>query len=306
MKPIIGISACLTGQQIRFNGSSLKHGWIVDTLTDLVEFVPICPEVAMGLGTPRSAMRLVRTEGGTRLKEVNSDLDLTESAVATAERVVEQLPRLDGYVFAAKSPTCGLERVKVYTKDVPFNDGVGIFAEKILAAQPELLVIDSGRLHNEELRELFVKGLFAIARFNRLPLTRSALQAYHRQHKFSFMAHNPGQMRELGQIAANGGLPVEMLLIQYRSKLVKLLRIQPSKGGLINALQHMYGFLKHSISSAQKVLFFGILEKYRNGELAASVPLKMLQILQAGAPSHYLSDQYAWQPVDALEVRHVI
>jgi uncharacterized protein YbbK (DUF523 family)/uncharacterized protein YbgA (DUF1722 family) len=305
MKPVIGISACLAGQQVRYNGSSMKHSWIEDDLAKHAELVPCCPEMAMGLGSPRNAMRLVRTEAGIRLKEVNSDKDLTDLAEQVSTDLAAGLPQLDAYILAAKSPTCGLERIKVYSAGVPFNDGTGIFARKLTELRPDLLVIESGRLHNEELRDQFLKALFTMARFNRITKSRSALQEFHRRHKFSLLAHHPEKMRLLGRIAAAGDSPVEDQFSSYRRGLVELLKIQPSRGRIVNALEHMYGFVKET-PDGQKKYFFETLEKFRTGKITADIPLKLLEMIHAGQPHSYLREQFAWRPVGDLEIRHVI
>lgn len=305
MKPLVGISACLAGQKVRYNASSVKHDWIETILARYVELVPRCPEMEMGLGTPRNAMRLVRTEGKVQLCETNSGKDLTESAREASQRIITALPQLDAYILTAKSPTCGIERIKVYSEGVPFNDGIGVFAEALAAARPDLLIIDSGRLHNNELRDFFLKSLFTLARFNRIKPERAALQEFHRRHKFSLLAHHPDNVRTLGRIAASSDTSIEKQIAQYKTSLVSTLKIQPTRGRIINALEHMYGFLKGT-PEGQRVFFFDTLEKYRRGQVAAIVPLKLLEMIHAGQPNDYLKEQFAWQPADEMDITHMI
>ena len=209
----IGVSACLLGQEVRFDGGHKRSDFLTGTLGGFVEFVAVCPEVDIGLAIPRESLRLVRGEGGAaRMVANKSGADLTETMNAYAGRRAAALERedLSGYVLKKDSPSCGMERVRVYGRaGMPARDGRGLFAEALIRRLPNLPVEEEGRLNDPNLRENFIERVFAYHRLRALFANRStrwtagALVAFHTAHKLTLMAHSPRAYAELGRLVAD-------------------------------------------------------------------------------------------------------
>ncbi len=288
LRPKIGISACLLGEAVRYNGAHKRLDWIVDTLGTSVDFVSLCPEKAMGLGVPRPAMRL-RTDGRTvRLETINDRLDLSELARATAARLVDDLPAdLDAYVLMQKSPSCGLEKVKIYDKnEIPSRHGPGFFAGRLAEKRPDLLLIESGRLSDPEQRDAFVTRLWAHFRFKHLGSGVAALQTFHRNYKFLLLAFaGQGGLKRLGRFAADGQAE------SYRTELRVALAGVPRRGTVTDALIHMYGYLKEALTPGEKQTLLRSIEDFRLEKVPVAVPLALLDYANARVGNAYLGSQ---------------
>src|SRR5215212_8256453 len=207
----IGISACLLGQAVRFDGGHKRDAFLTGTFGRFVEWVPVCPEVECGFGTPREPMRLVRSGRGVRLITVKTGVDLTTQLDSYSSERVSALAseNLSGYVLKKDSPSCGLERVKVYDSNkVPDKSGRGLFASRLVERFPELPVEEEGRLADPRLRENFVERVFAYWRLNQLFTPRwtvGALVQFHTAHKLILMAHSPDAYQKLGRLVARAG-----------------------------------------------------------------------------------------------------
>jgi uncharacterized protein YbbK (DUF523 family) len=206
-RPIrVGISSCLLGQAVRFDGGHKRDTFLVETFGRFVEWLPVCPEVECGLGTPRESMRLVRVENEVRLLTVKTAVDLTSQLVGYAQQRVRELEpaQLCGFVFKKDSPSCGLERVKVYEgTSLPNRSGRGLFASALVERFPNLPVEEEGRLSDARLRENFVERVFAYARLRDLfdrPWDLGALVRFHTAHKLILMAHSPEAYQRLGRL----------------------------------------------------------------------------------------------------------
>jgi uncharacterized protein YbbK (DUF523 family) len=208
----IGVSACLLGQEVRFDGGHKRNDFLTGTLGDFVEFVAVCPEVDIGLGIPRQSLRLVRDHSGAvRMMANKSGADLTDTMNAYAERRAAALERddLSGYVLKKGSPSCGMERVRIYGRaGMPVRDGRGLFAEALIRRLPNLPVEEEGRLNDPSLRENFIERVFAYHRMRalfgaRIRWTTGALVAFHTAHKLALMAHSPRAYTELGRLVAD-------------------------------------------------------------------------------------------------------
>ncbi len=205
----IGVSSCLLGQKVRFDGGHKRDAFLVDTFGEFVEWVPVCPELEVGMGLPREAIRLVRSDSGIRLVGVRSATDHTESMTRYSARRVEKLARenLDGYILKKDSPSCGMERVKVYDPNgSPARTGRGLFAEALLARFPLLPVEEEGRLSDPRLRDNFIERVFAYRRLRDLFVgrwTTGALVKFHTAHKLTLLAHSPAAYKTLGQLVAH-------------------------------------------------------------------------------------------------------
>ena len=208
----LGISACLLGEPVRFDGGHQWDRFITDTLGQYVEFVPVCPEAECGLGVPREAMRLVGDPEAPRLMTVRTKVDLTDRMVTWARKRVEELEQEDlcGFIFKSKSPSSGMERVKVYheaAQGAPVTRGVGMFARIFMEHFPLLPVEEEGRLHDPVLRENFIERIFVLQRWRELLAARpnlGDLVAFHTRHKLLILAHSPNHYRELGRLVARG------------------------------------------------------------------------------------------------------
>jgi uncharacterized protein YbbK (DUF523 family) len=227
---LIGISSCLLGERVRFDSGHKNHSYITKTLSEYFDFRPFCPEVAIGLGIPREPIRLVRDQADAPVRCVgtkNTAMDVTEALQATAHEQFNWVAGLDGYIFKKDSPSCGMERVKVYKQAMPERTGVGIYAAEILQAFPHLPVEEEGRLGDAGLRENFIKRVFLYRRWRQLVASRpvsSDLVRFHARHKLIYMSHSQDKTRKLGRlVAAIDNMPIEAFCQQYIDAVTELM-----------------------------------------------------------------------------------
>jgi uncharacterized protein YbgA (DUF1722 family)/uncharacterized protein YbbK (DUF523 family) len=277
----LGISACLLGQNVRYDGGHKRDSFLVDTLGRFVTWVPVCPEAECGLGIPREAMRLVGDPAAPRLVTIHTALDHTERMLAWARRRVHELEGEDlaGFVFKSRSPSSGMERVKVYDeRGNPTRLGVGLFAREFMRHFPLLPVEDEGRLQDPLLRENFIERVFTLARYRALPRTRRALVDFHADHKMVLMAHSVDGMRELGRIVATpDSCSPRELFARYEEALLKTLALLPTPKKHANCLQHMMGHLKTRLTADEKQELLGVIMSYKDEVLPLVVPVTLLQ-----------------------------
>jgi uncharacterized protein YbgA (DUF1722 family)/uncharacterized protein YbbK (DUF523 family) len=279
----IGISACLLGQEVRFDGGHKRDSFLTDVLGKHVQWVPVCPEVEAGMGTPRETLRLVREGATTRMVTTRTDVDYTARMNAWARRRVAALERedLDGYVLKKDSPSCGMERVKVFTGPGPaVRDGRGLFATVLLANLPLLPVEEEGRLCDPRLRENFIERLFAYRRLKDHFAARwsaRSLVAFHTAHKLSLLAHSTTAYRELGRLVADGGQrPRRELRQEYERLFMANLALPATPGRHANVLTHMAGHLKRKLDAASKQELAECIEEYRTGLVPLVVPVTLI------------------------------
>ena len=210
----IGISACLLGEKVRYNGGHKLDRFLRDTLGGFVEYVPVCPEVEAGLPTPREAMRLVGDPGNPRVLTSNTGEDMTGRMRGFSERRVKELESEDlcGFIFMRGSPSSGMERVKVYNdKGMPVKRGVGVFARAFMDRFPLLPVEENGRLCDPKLREHFIERIFTLARWREMDRgrrTRGKLVDFHTRHKLLIRSHDPTGVPRAGRAGGTGrGIP---------------------------------------------------------------------------------------------------
>ena len=280
----LGVSACLTGELVRWNGGHKRDGYLLGTLGEFVQWVPICPEVEIGLGTPREPIRLVGDPDSPRLIGPKTDSDFTESMVAWSKSYVLSLENagLHGFILKKDSPSCGVFRVKVYNdKNVPERKGQGIFAAELTKAYPLLPVEEEGRLHDMQLRENFFQRVFTYRRWMEFLAenpTPAGLIEFHSAHKMTLMAHSPKHYQKLGQLTAQAGmLAWEDLTANYGQTLMEGLSTLASRGKHANVLQHLMGFLKEHLSADEKAELLDLIEDYQGGLLPLIVPLTLLK-----------------------------
>jgi len=285
MTPLrIGISACLLGQQVRYDGGHKRDRFLTDTFGLFVEWVPVCPEVEAGFGTPREAMRLVDDDGRLRLVTVKTGIDLTGQLERFARRRVEQLAaeELSGYVLKKDSPSCGVERVKVYNQHaVPSRSGQGLFAAALCARYPHLPVEEEGRLSDPRLRDNFVERVFAYRRLRELFASRwtvGSLVRFHTAHKLTLMAHSVVAYRELGRLVAAASTAKRSDLEgDYTRRFMTALAAIATPRRHTNVLQHMAGYLKTVLDADSKAELQGAIEDYHRGLVPLIVPITLLR-----------------------------
>jgi len=299
----VGVSSCLLGLEVRFDGGHKRARFVTDELARFVEFVPVCPEVESGMPIPRPTVRLVREGGEVRLREVQSGADHTDSMRAFSERRVESLRPLDlcGYILKKDSPSCGAMRVKVYSESgMPRRDGTGMFAAALARAFPNLPVEEEGRLNDAPLRENFIERIFAHhrmrAHFDR-PWTSAEMVAFHTAHKLQVMAHSPQGYRELGRlVAGHADRDRGEFERAYCAGFMQALRCLATPGRHTNVLQHAAGFLKRHLDAASRAELVEVFEDYRRGLVPLSVPITLVRHHVRVHRIEYLSGQVYLEP----------
>ncbi|GLI35556.1 YbgA family protein [Desulforhabdus amnigena] len=299
----LGISSCLLGNEVRYDGGHKLDRFLRDTLGKYVEYVPVCPEVECGLGIPREAMRLVGDVDAPRLLTQRTHVDHTDRMLQWARRRVKELESegLCGFIFKSKSPSSGMERVKVYNESgMPSHKGVGLFARVFMEHFPLLPVEDEGRLHDPVLRENFIERIFAMKRWREL-LSREEsigrLVEYHTRHKLLMLAHSPAHYRQMGKLVAGAkSIPLEELYRQYQSLLLEGLRLKASVAKNTNVLQHMMGYFKKQLSRDEKEELLEILAQYRQGLVPLIVPVTLINHYVRKYDEPYLKGQYYLHP----------
>lgn len=299
----LGISSCLLGEAVRFDGNHKYSGYIVETFGQVFEFRAFCPETAIGLGVPRPPIRLVATPDGTRARGVDDPArDVTGALAEYARQVAVQLGDVSGYLFKKGSPSCGMERVRRYSEEGQpvLGDGVGIFARTLMAQCPELPAEEEGRLMDPVLRENFVERVFIYRRWQELcaaGLTAAGLVEFHTRHKFNLLAHDEPAYRALGRRVADAGkADLDTLAREYIRTLMAALKKAASAGTHTNVLQHIYGFVKDRLDAEDKRELLGVIEDYRCGLLPLVVPVTLIRHHLRRHPDGYIERQYYLNP----------
>jgi uncharacterized protein YbgA (DUF1722 family)/uncharacterized protein YbbK (DUF523 family) len=284
----IGASACLLGAEVRFDGQHKRSAFLTRELAPFVTWVPICPELEVGMGVPREPVRLVRGPAGRSLMLANqTGADWTDRMDALAARRAGNLAaqNLDGFVLKSKSPSCGMERVKVFdapqTRAAPRHDGVGLFARALIERMPNLPVEEEGRLEDARLRDNFVERIFAHARLRKLFAPRwtlGGLVAFHTAHKMQLLAHSTDGYRSLGRLVAGARtLPRAELRQRYESEFMAVLKKLSTPGRHANVLQHMLGHLKELLDDGDRRELLAVVEDHRLGLVPLVVPVTLLR-----------------------------
>lgn len=299
----IGVSSCLLGEPVRYDGGHKHDRYLTGTLARLVEFVPVCPEVEVGLGTPRPTLRLLDRGDGVRLVTPATGEDVTDRMLAYARRRVEALRALDlsGYVLKSKSPSCGMERVKVYDANgIPGRGEAGLYAATLMEKMADLPVEEEGRLNDPTLRENFFERVFArkrISDFFRSRWTRGDLVTFHTREKFTLLAHDPAAYRRLGRIVADAkGVPRATLEEEYRRVHFEGMRRRSTRRKHTDVLQHLAGHLKRLASDGDRQELAREIQDYREGLVPRIVPLTILRHLARRHEVHYVLEQHYLSP----------
>jgi len=294
----IAISSCLLGNQVRYDAGHKHNAYITQTLGEYFEFVPFCPEVAIGLGIPRPPIRLVSIDGSIRVRGVNNpQQDVTGALIENAEAVARQLRNVSGYLFKTGSPSCGMERVKVYHAQSghPLGSSSGMFAATIMRALPELPVEEEGRLMDPRLRENFIERVFIYHRWHGYlagGMTPAALVDFHTRHKFSVLAHDEPSYRELGRLVAGAGeREIGEAAGEYIRVLMRALAKIATAKQHANVLMHIMGFFKADIDSDDKAELLDLIDAYRREQVPLIVPMTLIHHHLRVHPNDYLSSQ---------------
>lgn len=307
----VGTSSCLLGEEVRYDGGHKRNVYILKSLANHFQLVPFCPEMGAGLGTPRPPVRLVKTDVGLRARGVSdANLDVTDALQAFSDRIVSQLNDLSGYIFKKGSPSCGMERVKIYTEaGMPVESGSGIFAATVMQQLPLLPVEEEGRLMDPVLRENFIERVFVYHRWQELlrqGLTPASLVEFHTDHKFTLLAHDEPAYREMGRIVADAGTTdLQAKAEEYAGMMMKALKKIATRKQHTNVLTHIMGFLKTHIDSEDKQELLEVLERYRLGLLPLIVPITLLKHHLRRYPQEYIQRQHYMNPhPDELMLRN--
>jgi len=299
----LGISTCLLGERVRHDGGHKRDTFLTDVLGPFVEWVPVCPEVELGLGVPRPPIRLAGVARSPRLVVVRTGEDLTAGMRRLAERRAAEIDalELDGWVFKRASPSCGLFRVPVYDDEGQRRgDGRGMFAAVVTERQPQLPVEEEGRLTDPAIRENFIERVFARARWRRFagagPRPRD-LVAFHAAQKFAVLAHSPVHYGRLGRLVAGAGPRLSATALHaYGALLMEALAIRATRGRHANVLQHMTGFFKKDLSAGDRAELVTTVDEYRHGLVPLIVPVTLIKHHVRRLGVTYLADQVYLNP----------
>ncbi|RPJ59456.1 MAG: DUF1722 domain-containing protein [Acidobacteria bacterium] len=302
----IGVSSCLLGMKVRYDGGHKDDSFVHQTLAPYVQFVPVCPEVEIGLGTPRETIRLEGDPSDPRLVAPKSGTDLTETMKAYAGRRVEELAALGlhGYILKKDSPSCGMERVRVHqtTSGSPARVGTGLFAAALMARFPSLPVEEEGRLNDPVLRENFIERVFAFYRLQHFlgstPSTADLVE-FHSRSKMALLAHSPKHYKQLGQLVASPSKALITSLDAYGRLLMEALRVKATRRKHVNALQHLAGYLKKVLDSEDRAEIVATIEDYRQGLVPLVVPLTLLKHHFRRHPDPWVLNQTYLNPYPA-------
>lgn len=309
----LGISACLLGAQVRFDGGHKRLTFAVDDLSPWVDFVPVCPEMAIGLPVPRPALRLIKQDDGVHLRFSNGrEGDLTLDMQAFARKQCDALEHLCGYIVCAKSPSCGMERVRVYEPDSNNNrkSGTGLFTAELQRRFPWLPVEEDGRLQDPVLKENFVERIYVLSALNSLfreGLTRGKLIAFHSQYKLTLLAHSQPLYRELGRFVASLDkcLDLDGWFAEYRLRIMSLLAHPATRRNHTNVLMHVQGYFRRQLTSRQRQELAALIDCYRQGTQPLLAPVALLRHYMAEYPDPWLAGQRYFDPYpEALRLRY--
>lgn len=298
----IGTSACVVGDKVRFDGGHKRSAFVASHIVTHYELVKFCPEVGIGMPVPRPAIQLREIDGQTRLVDSKTgESDYSEPMSEYFSRQLDRLKGLDGYILAAKSPSCGMERIKIHNQDgkLLHRDGVGMFAAALKHAFPDLPVEEDGRLNDQGLRESFFTRVEAYAQFRKLVLENlqpASLIEFHTRYKYLLLAYNPKIYYELGPVVANCSEDIEDAATQYRSKFMLALSKPTTRKKHTNVLMHLQGFFKQELDGKYKAELTEEIKKYHRGYVPLLAPLTLINHYLREFPNEFLQKQAYLNP----------
>lgn len=310
----VGISTCLLGKEVRHDGGHKHSRYCTQVLSKHFEFRSICPELEAGLGVPRPAIHLREYPEGLRLVETKGTADHTDAMQSFIDEVMPSLANLRGYILMAKSPSCGMERIKVHNEEgrVVHRDGRGMFAEALIKAFPLMPVEEEGRLNDDMLRENFIERVFAYDDWMQNvagdKLSPQALIEFHTRHKFQLLAHSERIYRQLGPMLGDlKSGPLPDLADRYIHAFMEAMSQKVSRGSHVNAMQHLMGYLRDSMAEEDRKVLMEQIEAYHRGEIPLVVPMTLLRMAQRREPVDYLNTQQYLTPYpDELGLRNKV
>jgi len=306
----IGISACLLGEKVRFDASNKPSHFCIAELGDHVTYQSFCPEVAIGLPIPRPTIRQIKRDDVIHVSQPDGSGDVTEALTMYGQKIAKMTKHLSGYIFCAKSPSCGMERVKVYSPEGNSlkSDGIGAFAREIMAANPILPCEENGRLNDPFLKENFVARVYAYKHWQNLVesgLTKHKLTTFHSQYKYTVMSHDLIAYKALGQLLARDDIPLEDLADQYINGLMTAIKIKATRKKHANTLAHIQGYFSKHLQPNERQELCTQIDAYREGLVPLVVPLTLIKHYLLLHPKEYLTKQAYLSPYpDVLRLRY--
>ncbi len=309
----IGVSRCLLGENVRYDGGHQHDRYITETLGKYFEYVPVCPEVEYGLPIPRESLRLVGDPANPRLVTLKTGIDHTDGMKAWSQERLKGLAseQLSGFIFKSRSPSSGMQSIKVYgPSGMPVHKGVGIFARAFMDQFPLLPVEDDGRLHDPVLRENFIERVFVFRRwqeFLRQGASAKGLIDFQRDHKLLFMAHSPKHLTDLGRLVSGQKVQAEGLTDRYADGMMAGLKLIATTKKNTNVLSHIMGYFKKVLSADEKQELLDIIEQYHGGLVPLVVPLTLIKHYVRKYDEPYLKEQWYLNPhpVELMLRNHV-
>lgn len=298
----IGISSCLLGEKVRYDGGHKLDRFITDTLGQYFAWTPVCPECEYGLPVPREPLHLVGSPESPRLITVKTGIDHTERMLQWAEKKLTDLEQrnLCGFIFKSKSPSSGIGGVKVYTSSgIPSQRGIGIFGGAFMKRFPLIPVIDDGRLHNPQLRENFIESVFVFQRLQKLQESGGIndLVGFHTSHKLLMLAHSPKHYSALGQLVAGAKrVKREALFSAYIQGFMEGMRLLATPKKNANVLMHIAGYFKKLNSSDEKQELLEVIENHRTCHIPLIVPITLVKHYVRKYNIAYLQKQHYLDP----------
>ncbi len=311
-RPCLVSSKCIEFEACRYNGLIIRSS-LVNNLKNHADFLPVCPEVEIGMGIPRDPIHLEEGSGETILIQPSTGVEFTREMLNFADSFLKSLKGVDGFILKNKSPSCGVKAVKLYPlggKSRPKTDGVGLFAAKVFNYFPLLPVEDEGRLRNLHLRENFLTRIYTLADFRENVENRDFTEIidFHRKNKLLFMSYSQIYVRKLGRLVANPHkAPIEELMKEYKHIMNEMFLIDPLPPANVNVLMHAFGYFSKELSHQEKSFFLELLEKYRQGRIPLLVTQNLLKSWIIRFNNNYLAEQTFFEPYpeELLEITFI-
>ncbi len=310
-RPRILISKCIEFENCRYNGQMISSDF-VNKLKKFVDFIPICAEVEIGLGVPRSPIRIIEKNDTLRLIQPETKKDFTKQMINFSNRFLHNL-EIDGTILKSKSPSCGIRDVKIYTtieKSAPIRKDKGFFGDAVKNKYPLIAIEDEDRLRNFLIKENFLKKIFLFARYRKLKKEKSInkLIDFHTNNKFLIMSYNQKELKNLGNIVANKEKqPINKILAEYEHHLQFAFSKSPRCNSNINVLNHTFGYISKFLKSEEKKLFLDTIKNFREGYIGLTVPRSLMKSWIIRFDQNYLKDQTFFSPYpdELMDVENV-
>jgi uncharacterized protein YbgA (DUF1722 family)/uncharacterized protein YbbK (DUF523 family) len=299
----LGISTCLLGENVRYDGGHKLDRFLTDILGQYIEYVAVCPEVECGLPIPRESMHLKGDPNSPRLVTIRTKQDRTDRMIKWAQKRVAELEKEDlcGFIFKSNSPSSGMERIRVYNeKGMPVKKGVGIFTRIFMDYFPLLPVEDEGRLHDPELRENFIERIFTLKRWREVlgkKESRGSVVDFHTRHKSLILSHSPKHYQMIGNLVARAkDLSLKEFYRKYQLFLMETMQLKTTPKKNANVLQHMMGYFKEQLSPDEKQELSEVIDHYRKEYIPFIVPMTLINHYVRKYNQPYLKQQVYLNP----------